>query len=284
MSKTYQLTACFLSSVITLTGCASCSTDQINNVHPDAIRIVLLGDSNTDYGYSEPDAKLEHGGYINSEMYRSDENSHWQLSGILEEISARPILVVNHGIGGTNTGFGYGLTGGHGPNAREAIDGITRFEAEVLGKGSPSWTANGVARVHAFVPTSKDFAYISLGTNDCRYGLSYSSTLVNLRWMIDTWKAQGLPASHLLITTIPPTGIAAGCETNEVNPRIRELLAETGVTLIDLAAYTSPDDGLTWRYPSFSVTPPDDVHYRYVVRVWLAREILAVITRLHGTP
>lgn len=261
-----------------LVGCAS-AREAIGP--PDTVRVVLLGDSNTDYGYSEPWAELEHGDYINPEnQYRVSPdapNSKWQLAGILEELSVGRIQAVNHGIGGTNTGFGYGLTGGHGPNAREAINGITRFEAEVLGKGSPTWTANGIARVHAFVPTDKDFAYISLGTNDCRYGLSYTSTINNLRWMIETWKAQGLPASHLLITTIPPTSDTPSCKTNEVNPKIRQLIAETGVTLIDLSAFTSTDDGMTWRDPSFSVGPPDNVHYRYVVRKWLAGEILRVI-------
>lgn len=264
-------------SILLLFSLFACAADLATAPLPP-IRLVLFGDSNTDYGFREPDLAIDQGSYVDPDpVYRVPAdmpNSKWQLAGIIEEQSK--IKVVNHGIGGTNTGVGYGPTGGHGPNARQSVNGVTRFEAEVLGKGAPNWSANGVVRGKAIIPTARDYAYISLGTNDCRYGLSYSETLINLRWMIETWKAQNLPASHLLITTIPPTPNSP-CKTSEVNPQIRQLIASEGVTLIDLSAFASSDDGSTWRDPIFVVDPPNDVHYRYVVRKWLASEILSAI-------
>lgn len=261
--------------VLALTGCIPVTVPSTNEV-----RLVLFGDSNTDYAYESGWIPVATSYISNQPMYGRvgpDDNHHpLQLAGLVESVwrsmQTETLRVVNHAIGGTNTGYGWGPTGGKGPNARQEVDGVSRFEAEILGIGYP-WEANGIERVNAFVPTSKDFAYVSLGTNDCRYGLSYDSTIVNLRWMAEQWVSRGLPSRHFLLATIGPTTNQPDCSPLAVNEKIRGLAAELGLTLIDLAAHTTAD-GIHWLDPSMSTSPPDDVHYTAKVRQWIAWHIV----------
>jgi lysophospholipase L1-like esterase len=117
-----------------------------------------------------------------------------------------------------------------------------------------------------------DYVYVSAGTNDCRYGGTYTETVVNLRQMIELWTAKH-PADRFIVTTIPPTPDHPECRTDIANRRIRQIATDTGVRLIDLARYTSADDGLTWRDCTLPIKP-GNVHYRTPVREWLAREII----------
>jgi hypothetical protein len=57
-----------------------------------------------------------------------------------------------------------------------------------------------------------------------------------------------------------------------VNAGVRALAARTGAGLIDLAAYTSADDGRTWRAPGMHVG--DALHYSTAVRAWIAGELV----------
>lgn len=249
-------------------------------------RVVLFGDSNIDYGFGETGGyNPVAASYVSNQPYYPTvhplENHALQLAGMIEALDPN-IIAVNHGIGGTNTGTGYGWTGGKAPNAREAINGITRFEAEVLGVGAPGWTANGIPRVRAFYPGREHFAFVSLGTNDCRDGIGYAETVKNFAWMIGTWIASGCPPSHLLIATIPPTVDTPKCNVLAVNERLRELVQQSSCTLIDLAAHTTID-GETWIDPASMAMDGEvwQVHYTPAVRRWLAARIVQV---MHGTP
>jgi lysophospholipase L1-like esterase len=120
-----------------------------------------------------------------------------------------------------------------------------------------------------------DFVYVSTGTNDCRHGLTYGPTVTNLTAAIDRWIASGRAPRRFILTTIPPTPDDTRCKTNLETPLIRDLARARGVTLLDLSAHTSADDGLTWANDSLSIAPPRNVHYRKAVREWIAAQILA---------
>lgn len=248
----------------------------------EPVRLVLFGDSNTELGYSDALGRFVAYSYITADPANRPSptapNDPTQLAGKVEQAwtGAGPLFVVNHALAGTNTSAGIETDGS--PDARASVNGVTRFEAEVLGQGYP-WTVNGITRTRAFTPTALDFAYVSLGTNDCRHNVSYDSTLADLRWMVERWTAAGLPPSHLLLATIPPTVDITTCNTPGMNGRIRTLAQTTGVTLIDLSAFTSADDGLTWRGAAYSINPPRDVHYREWVRAWLGQQIVAAMGR-----
>jgi hypothetical protein len=287
-----RLRSSILLAGITLMGCGQADLTGFRTTPRRSIRLVLFGDSDTDYGFAEPlalkpDERIVATSYVSTyastRLSPDAPHNAWQLAGmIVKGWSGDSLEVVNHAIGGTNSGFGTSVVGG-GPNARDTIKGVTRFEAEVLGKAGTTWTANGIARVHAFTPTPSDFAYVSLGTNDCRYNLTYAETIQNLKWMAETWIAQGLPANHFLLATIPPTADTKYCPVLDVNANIRALGKALGLQVIDIGAYTTTD-GMTWTADSMSVDPPEDVHYRAWVRRWVAGQILsAVDARLNGT-
>jgi lysophospholipase L1-like esterase len=192
---------------------------------------------------------------------------------------------VNHGIGGTTTGGGaYGGPNRHslgGPQARTLVSGVTRFQGEVLGAkwpwsgGEPvnlKYVDGALRRVQAFVPGVDDFVYVSMGTNDRASGISTQQTLANLRWMIDTWLAAGRRADHFLLTTLAPRTGASGANFPALNDGIRALAGSKGVVLIDLAYYTSADNGRTWRSRSLHVG--DGLHYSESVRSWIAGRVV----------
>jgi len=260
------------------------------------IRIVTYGDSNTDGGWDGTNPDLLVRSYISRAPLRlgpSDPHDPRQLAGKIEAlwqaVRMDPITVVNHGIGGTTTGGGgFGGSNRHSsgaPNSRTRVSGITRYEAEVLGRGAPDWHGGEpenasypegpVSRVNAFVPGPNDFAYVSMGTNDPASGIPAAQTIENLEWMIDGWLDEGRPASHFLLTTLPPREPQFVPEFPALNDAIRSLSAEKGVHLIDLAAYTSDDDGLTWREEDLHVG--DLVHYSEAVRDWLATQVVTQI-------
>jgi lysophospholipase L1-like esterase len=234
------------------------------------VRVTTFGDSNTDMAWSTDEPRVRARSYVSdgAPRPRADApNAAGQLAGLVEgrwtRLSARPIRVVNHAISGTTTGGG-----GHGgrdrndagaPNARTVVGGVTRFEAEVLGLGFPwaggeppgaAFPAGGVRRVNAYTPGPDDFAYVSMGTNDlANDGMPVEATLRNLAWMAERWTAAGHRADHLVVTTLAPhqRTRALGPSIVAINAGVRALAARTGVGLVDLAAYTSADDGLTWR-------------------------------------
>jgi len=252
-----------------------------------AVQLVTFGDSNTDIGYLGTDPLVRVSSYVSDarpevRLSADAPNSPLQLAGKIEnQWRARSSLTfraVNHAISGTATGTGRNILGA--PNAREAVNGITRFQGEVLGTAYP-WNGGepvndfypngGIPRVQAFPPRTSDFLYISLGTNDANGSLPTAQVLVNLEWMMDTWVAAGLPISHLMITTIPPrTPLDAG-QVRAINDGIRLLAQRKGAKLIDLVTFVSNDNGGNWAGPQFHV---DDFHYSEQVRDRLATEVV----------
>jgi hypothetical protein len=237
----------------------------------DGTRIVLFGDSNTDLAWGEA-RNYVGAGYLNPNDPPKPGrglNLPESLAGKIEMLDPS-IRAVNHGIAGTNTGNG--KCNGCAVHARTMVNGVTRFEAEVLGIGYP-WHGTElptpIFRTYAFVPGPNDFAYISMGTNDGNWGM----TSENLRWMIAQWSKRYQP-DHLFVTTLAPALHNAIPSTND---SIRVIVKETGAQLIDLAAYTSDDNGRTWRDESYRV---DELHYSEKVRLWLAQEILSRIGKL----
>lgn len=254
---------------------------------PATVHVILFGDSNTDIGWDAANTLVE-ASYISDYAERlspTAPNGSHQLSGKLDALSDSSRVIfkaINHSLSGTGTGFGR-MLGDHNPSARFAWNGVTRFEAEVLGLGGTTWTGGTPrARVQAIRPTPLDYVYVSLGTNDWleRYGDNAEATIVNLTWMADRWRAAGLPASHFILTTLPPrlaggAMIPDGTQIPAINYGIRQLARAKGLTLLDLSAYTSSDDGYTWRAPALTI---DGVHYTEPVRAWIASQIAAIVT------
>lgn len=258
----------FLLGCAMLAGCATEPTP--------APRIVLFGDSNFDLGFVGQDSVWVSASYISPLAHHQFANESHQLAGKLER--ATGLVVVNHAIGGTTSGVGFHPVNG-APNALATINGVTRFEAEVLGLGNP-WDA-GVTRVKAFQPGPQDFAVIGIGTNDGPDGLSVDETIANLASMVFRWHCAGLPMNHVLLTTLPPF------ERNrpdlsravvERNTQIQQLAAATGAGLINLNDYLAV--GPRWRDASLQVG--DGIHYSEPVRDWLARYIASYIFMLGG--
>jgi hypothetical protein len=253
------------------------------------LRLVTFGDSNTDRGYIGTNPTVVAASYVSNDPQRlgpADPNSQYQLAGKIEVRwrAARPqsIKVVNHAITSTRTGTG--RTGLGSPNALEIVNGFTRFEGEVLGLGFP-WSggeppnqsfAGPILRVNAFKPRTKDFVYVSMGTNDLQNNVNTDDIAANLSHLVDFWVGAGLPASHFIITTLPPRDPGQGSLfVPGMNAQIRKLAGQRGLTLIDLSPFVSDDDGNTWKSPSLHVG--DSIHYSEEVRNWLADQVFSII-------
>ena len=260
------------------------------------VRVVTFGDSNTDWGLNGTSSTVLATSYVSAAPHAAAMLPHTsdQLAGKIEArwraVRSNAIRAVNHAISGTTTGGGgYGgpnrrHTGA--PQARTRASGITRFEAEVLGKKWP-WSGGepvnkyyvdgSLRRMQAFVPGANDFVYVSMGTNDASNRISTKQTLANLGWMIDRWRAAGRRADHFLLTTLAPLSGTKGATFPEINNGIRALAKNKGVVLIDLASHTSADNGRTWRSSSLHVG--DGVHYSEPVRDWLAEQVVAELRK-----
>ena len=257
------------------------------------VQVVTFGDSNTDWGFSGNDPTIVVASYVSNvpgvRLGPSAPNSPLQLAGKIESNwrsnRSQTITVVNHGIGGTNTGAGRTVSGS--PNARAMVGGVTRFQGEAMGTAYP-WNGNepvnaqypngGIPRVQAFTPRSSDFLYISMGTNDSGAGITTEATLINLEWMVDQWIALGIPASHIIVTTLPPRQPGQSASIPALNDGIRARFGAKGVRLIDISAMTSNDDGLTWKSSSLHVG--DSLHYAEQVRDLIAAVIYTVMDHL----
>jgi hypothetical protein len=269
---------------------ASCATTSAGLV----IRVTLFGDSNTDR--CEEDTSLP-GSYVSISPRQSPTAAHLscmvagKVQAEWESQRSETIKVVNHGIGGTTTG-GLGGTGdptrsaNGAPNARLAVNGITRFEAEVVGTGAPNWNggepsnskfSGPITRVNAYVPDDNDFAYVSMGTNDdagATRTLTAAQTETNLRWMVQKWTDAGHQASHFILTTLPPRDDAnSPTSISDRNTRIRDIANDLGVHLIDISNHVSDDNGATWRSTSLHIG--DGIHYTAAVRQWIAEQIVS---------
>lgn len=259
------------------------------------IQIVTFGDSNTDLGTRGTEPLIQATSYVSNSpspptpvrLGPNDPNNPFQLAGKIEArwraSRSEIIRAVNHGISGTGTGTGRNsLTS---PNAFEVWQGVSRFEAEVLGIGylwyggeltSPTFPNGPVPRLRAFTPRAADFAYVSLGTNDVVAGMTPEATIANLARMADMWIAAGLPANHFIITTLPPREPQYSATLPTINAGIRGLRDTRGISLIDIAAFTSADDGLTWLRASLHVDN-DSLHVAEEVRTWIAERVFEII-------
>jgi lysophospholipase L1-like esterase len=250
------------------------------------VRIVTFGDSNTDAGWSGTQPTAVVTSYVSVEGPHAGpyNNDPTQLAGKIEAkwkaVSSVALAAVNHGISGTTTGAG--RTGSGAPNARETVDGVTRFAAEVLGAGfpwsggesGPTYPYGPIKRVAAFVPGANDFVYVSMGTNDSVAGIGAEQCAANLNWMIDQWVAAGHAIDHFILTTLAPRPSTTTAIVL-VNIQIRQIAATRGIHLIDLAQRTSDDNGLTWRSKDDNVG--DELHYSEPVRDWLASQVVAYL-------
>ncbi len=259
-----------------------------------AIRVTTFGDSNTDVC---PGGTNIHS-YVSvvPHLGPNDPNASCQLAGKIEAewraTQTTTITVVNHAITGTTTGgggFGGPDRNGLGsPNSRLSINGVTRFEAEILGLGYPwnggeptktSYPSGPVTRVRAYTPGPNDFAYVSIGTNDPFVGMTTSQTIANLTWMVDRWIAAGHPANHFIITTLAPrTDDNYGSYMPTVNNAIRSLASSRGARLLELCDHLSNDNCATWA--SSSLNTGDGVHYPEAVRTWIADQVVGIISPL----
>ncbi|MBA3497849.1 MAG: hypothetical protein H0T86_12150 [Gemmatimonadales bacterium] len=258
---------------------------------PTVVRVVTFGDSNTDTCVEDPARKSSYVGPV-PRLAPADPHMPCQVAGKVEVAwrmaRTETIRAVNHGIGATTTGGG-GFGGPErastgAPQARTMVNGITRYEAEVLGEGYP-WSGGEpvssaypapVARVNAYTPGPDDFVYVSLGTNDASNtrNMTVAETEANLRWMIAEWLAAGREADHFMLTTLAPrANPTTPTAVPDRNARIRVLAGELGVHVIELAGFVSLDDGLTWRDPALH--NGDGTHYTEPVRIWLADEIVS---------
>jgi lysophospholipase L1-like esterase len=263
--------------------------------HTTFLKLVTFGDSNTDLGFLGVDPAYKASAYVSPapnpstaiRLGPNDPNSSLQLAGKVElrwtAARSEVIRVVNHGVTATTTGTG--RTSLSCPNALEVVGGFTRFEGEVLGKGYPwsggetmgsAFPSGSVPRVQAFTATSSDYVYVSLGTNDI-ISLTVPAILANLGTMVDLWTAAGLPANHFIITTLPPREPENSASMPALNAGIRTLASTRGLRLIDLAAFTSADDGKTWIRESLHVTG-NPLHFAEEVRDWTADQIMAILT------
>ncbi len=300
--RAYLNGACLAGAVFVGSSCRSVqlrpgtATHRVALSTHDTVHVVTFGDSNTDFGWAGTDHTPRARSYIsdgpNLRPTPTDSSSQFTVAGKIERqwraVSTIPIRVVNHGISGTTTGGG-GYGGrernlGGAPNMRTVVRGLTRFDGEVLGIGFP-WNGgeptnanfpNGpIPRVNAFTPGAHDFAYVSLGTNDlANDAMPPAQTIENLTWMIDRWISTGHAPDHLVITTLPPRpDHDLGDAIPKTNDAIRTLANRTGAGLIDLADFTSADDGLTWRGAEMHIG--DRLHYSEAVRDWIAARMVA---------
>ncbi|MDP9178184.1 MAG: SGNH/GDSL hydrolase family protein, partial [Gemmatimonadota bacterium] len=253
------------------------------------LQLVTFGDSNTDYGYSGNNFPIVASSYVGNfaatRLGPNDPNSTSQLAGKIESrwraSRSQTIVVVNHGIGGTTTGTGRTIVGS--PNARESVNGVTRFEGEALRVAYPwsggepqsnNYPSGPIPRVQAFTPRTSDFLYISMGTNDAGAGISTASTIVNLEWMVDLWIARGIAANHIIVTTLSPRS-PGQLSVKPLNDQIRSKFLPKGVSVVDLAAMTSNDGGDTWKSASLHIG--DSLHYAESVRDLLADAVVNIL-------
>jgi hypothetical protein len=261
------------------------------------VQMVTFGDSNTDLGFQGTQTSPQVASYVSGanpalRLGANAPNSILQLAGKIEARwkanRTKTITVVNHGITGTTTGTGRSIV--FAPNALEQVGGVSRFRGEVLGDAYP-WSggepvndffpSGAIQRTQAFKPRTSDFAYISMGTNDIGNGVSPNTIRANLETMIDEWIGRSLPPNRLMITTLPPR--RPGAESANIpalNNLIRSLASAKGIRLIDIAAFVSNDNGLTWKASSMHVAN-DQLHYSESVRDWIADQVVSIMLALN---
>lgn len=245
------------------------------------VRITTFGDSHVDFGI-RGDSVVDVS-YISQDMLHVGVRSvhaKYSLAGKLQALSDGTLRInaVNHGIAGTTSGDTY--RGDKEPNALAKWQGITRFEAEVLGLGGTTWDAGtGKPRIYAYRPSVKDFVYVTIGTMDPTIYIDSASTHNNIRTMAAMWKSAGLPASHFLLSTIPPNVVLKRDfpgKLSALNAIVHKVAEEEGITVIDVYAKTA--NGEDW----IPGATGDGIHGNEGVMDWLAEEIRHKMLELNG--
>jgi hypothetical protein len=244
-----------------------------------AVRIVTFGDSHVDFGIRGSDEVDV--SYISQDLPQSGVklvHSPYSLAGKLAALSDKSLKIeaVNHGIGGTSSDASWRKDGE--PNALAEWKGITRFEAEALGRGGPEWDAGtGKPRLYTYQPTLDDFVYVSMGTMDPPLYLESAATHRNIRKMIALWKGAGLPATHFLLATLTPNENLKRDFPGKLvalNQLYKQIALEDGITLIDISAHVR--NGEDWL-PGMTA---DGLHVNEDTQRWLAQEVLSTIKQL----
>ena len=269
---------------------SSCATTPASVI----VRIVLFGDSNTDRCEEvSPPGRRSSYVSVTPRLAPDDPPLACSVAGKVQAswtaAGSEAIRIVNHAIASTTSGGGsFGgpnRSSAGSPNARTVVGGVSRFQAEAMGRGYPwsggeptnsSFPSGPIRRVNAFAPGPNDFVYVSMGTNDDAgptRTMTAAQTVANLRYMIEQWTAAGRSPDHFVLTTLAPRDDAnSPGSIADRNTLIRALAAELGVHLIDLAAFTSDDNGATWGAPSLNIG--DGIHYTEAVRGWLGEQIV----------
>lgn len=267
-------------------GIAACSGES--SVAPVAppipeVRIITFGDSHIDFGVRGD--TLVDVSYISQDMLQlgvKSVHSQYALAGKLEALSSSSLkfTTVNHGIGGTSSDDSW--RGDREPNALAVWKGVTRFEAEVLGRGGPDWDAGtGKRRVYAFQPTKDDFVYVSIGTMDPPLYVDSAATHRNIRRMIAFWTGAGLPTSHFMLATLTPNIQLKKDFPGKLvalNSVFAQIAAEDGITLIDVSARTRI--GEDW----IPGTTGEGRHANETVIKLVAQDVVSKIVQLRSVP
>lgn len=262
-----------------LVGCAEPSALAPVAVVTPKVRLVTFGDSHVDFGVKGD--KSVDVSYISQDLILSgikSVHSQYSLAGKIEALSSAQLKIetVNHGIGGTSSDDSWRFDGE--PNGLAVWNGVTRFEAEVLGRGGPAWDAGtGKVRIHAFQPTIDDYVYVSFGTMDVVIHVDSGATRGNIKRMISLWKGAGLPASHFMLATLTPNEqIRPNFPGRlvELNGIFAQIAAEEGITLIDVSARTR--NGEFW----IPGTTGEGLHANEVVMASVAQDIVSKIVEL----
>ncbi len=264
---------------LVLVSCSEPSAIAPVTVVTPKVRIVTFGDSHVDFGIMG-DRSVDVS-YISQDLIRSgikSVHSPYSLAGKIEALSTSKLKIetVNHGIGGTSSDDSWRFDGE--PNALAVWKGVTRFEAEVLGRGGPDWDAGtGKLRLHAFKPTPDDYVYASFGTMDVVIHVDSGATRRNIKRMIALWKEAGLPASHFMLATLTPNDQIKPNFPGQLvalNGIFAEIAAEEGITLIDVSAKTR--NGEDW----IPGTTGEGLHANEVVMASVAQDIVNKIVEL----
>ena len=264
-----------LGAVFLLCGLFACGGEKSVAPAPPIpqVRIVTFGDSHVDFGI-RGDEEVDVS-YISQDLPQlgvKSVHSPYSTAGKLQALSGPTLKIeaVNHGIGGTSSDDSWRSDGE--PNALAVYKGITRFEAEVLGKGGVDWDAGtGKRRVYSYKPTANDFVYVSLGTMDPPLYVDSAATHRNIRRMIAMWTGAGLPASHFMLATLTPNDHLKRDfpgKLTALNQVYQQIAVEDGITLIDVSARVR--NGEDW----IPGTTGDGLHANEGIQKLLARDIV----------
>ena len=268
-----------IGAILLACGVVACSEPSAVAPVVPVVRIVTFGDSHVDFGI-RVDEEVDVS-YISQDLLQSGKrlvHSPYSLAGKLGALSDKSLKIqaVNHGIGGTSSDASWRADGE--PNALAVWKGITRFEAEALGRGGPDWDAGtGKARVYTYQPTVDDFVYVSMGTMDPPLYVDSAETHRNIRKMIAFWKGAGLPATHFLLATLTPNDHLKADFPGKLialNQVYQQIAVEDGITLIDISARVR--NGEDW----LPGTSADGLHMNEDTQRLLAQDVVNKIVEL----